>query len=637
MSRRRDILGCVGIVAATLAAYAPALMGGMIWDDTAHVTRADLATLHGLWRIWFELGATQQYYPALHSAFWLEHRLWGGAVLGYHLTNVVLHAAAACLLAFALRRLWGAASLAGAEWLAALLFALHPVCVESVAWISEQKNTLSTVFYLLAGLAFLRWREGTAIAAAGPDRHAARKAARPGLYALATILFVVALLTKSVTATLPAALLVALWWRRGKLGWRTDAVPLIPWFALGGFAGSLTAWVERHYVGAIGPAFDLSPVQRCLLAGRTFWFYLLKIAWPANLMFVYPRWTVDAGAWAQYAWPAAALAMMGALWMGRRRARGPLAAGLYFAGSLFPALGFFNVYPFLFSFVADHWQYLASLGVFAAAAAGLWMAMRTLSPGRRALGWPALGMILACEGFLTWRQAGLYGNPRRLYEATLDRNPGCWLVHGEYANILLRDNRVDDALVHYQAVLRLNPGNAQAHNDVGVILHRLGRMPEAIAEFERTLDLRPDAADAHTNLGNVYSDMGRYAVAIAEYQASLRLHPESEAGVRARLARAHFAAGVTLAQSGRLAEAEGEYRESLRVEPDLAQAHANLGGALANMNRLPEAVAELEIAARLEPADAAVQYNLGLALRTAGRTEEAETHFAEAARLGRKP
>ncbi len=262
------------IFCATLAAYGPVYQAGLIWNDEDYVTKPELQSVHGLERIWFEVGATQQYYPALHSAFWVEHRLWGDAPWGYHLANVLLHALAACLLGLLLRRL----AVPGA-WMAGLLFALHPVCVESVAWISEEKNTLSLVFYLLAAWAYLDFD---------------RERRWPG-YFLALGLFLLAVLSKSVTATLPGALLVVLWWRRGRLTWR-DAAPLAPWFAIGAADGLFTGWVERTLIGAHGTDFDLSFAQRCLVAGRVTWFYLGKLVWPANLIFIYPRWQVSAGA-----------------------------------------------------------------------------------------------------------------------------------------------------------------------------------------------------------------------------------------------------------------------------------------------------------------------------------------------------
>ena len=249
------------IFCATLAAYWPALRGGLVWDDASHVTTPPLQSLHGLWRIWFDLGATQQYYPLLHSAFWTEHRLWGSAVLGYHLTNVILHAVSACLLVRIVRRL----SLPGA-WLAGLVFALHPVCVEAVAWISEQKSTLSGVFCLGAALVYLRFDQSR----------------RRTQYFWALGLFVLALASKTVTATLPAALLVVFWWQRGRLDFRRDLRPLLPWFALGAAAGLFTAWVERTYIGATGADFALTWVERVLLAGRVIWFYAGKVVWPVE-------------------------------------------------------------------------------------------------------------------------------------------------------------------------------------------------------------------------------------------------------------------------------------------------------------------------------------------------------------------
>ena len=348
------------LFAAVLVAYWPSIRGGMLWDDDAHITRPALQSVQGLWRIWFDIGATQQYYPLLHSAFWLEHHFWGDSTTGYRLLNVVLHATASCLFALVLSQL----SIRGA-WLGAFLFALHPVGVESVAWISEQKNTLSTVFYLLAMLLYLQNNEETN---SGSSRLTQK-------YFIAMSLFVAAILTKSVTATLPAALLVIVWWSRGKLSWERDVVPLAPWLAVSIGAGLVTAWVERRYIGAMGSDFSLSLIERCLIAGRAIIFYLGKLLWPLNLIFIYPRWTASARVWWQYLYPIAVVALMVSAWLVRRRTRGPLAALLLFTGSLFPALGFFNVYPFVYSFVADHFQYLAGLAFFgwiSAVAHGKW-------------------------------------------------------------------------------------------------------------------------------------------------------------------------------------------------------------------------------------------------------------------------
>jgi hypothetical protein len=309
------------IFCATLFAYFPALRGGLLWDDSSHLTKPGLQSLHGLWRIWFELGATQQYYPLLHSAFWLEHRMWGDAVAGYHLTNVALHALSACLVVMIMKRL----SLPGA-WFAGFVFALHPVNVESVAWISEQKSTLSGVFYLASLLTYLRFYQDF-----DQDR-------RKSKCLLATSLFVLALLSKTVTATLPAVLLVIFWWRRGRLEWKRDVQPLLPWFALGISAGVLTSWVETTLIGARGADFLLTPVQRVLIAGRAICFYAGKLLWPTNLMFFYPHWKIDPAERWQWLFPTGVLVLAIGLMFAARRSPLPRAVGRlsHFLRNAFP-------------------------------------------------------------------------------------------------------------------------------------------------------------------------------------------------------------------------------------------------------------------------------------------------------------
>ena len=288
----------LAFVVMVFVAYQNVWSAGFIWDDDAHVIRPNLRTLHGLWRIWSEPGATQQYYPFLYSAFWVEHRLWGDSALGYHLINLALHATAAGLLYQLLKRL----AVPGAL-LAAAIFAVHPVCVETVAWISEQKNTLSTVFYLSAALVYLRYDQERSIK-----------------YCFVSLgLFLLALASKSVTATLPAALLVIFWWKRGRLEWRRDVLPLVPWFLSGVGAGALTAWMEHSHVGASGSAYGLTLIERGLIAGRAICFYFGKFVWPANLMFNYPRWSVSPREWWQYLFPLAVAGAVFGAWAYRIR------------------------------------------------------------------------------------------------------------------------------------------------------------------------------------------------------------------------------------------------------------------------------------------------------------------------------
>jgi Flp pilus assembly protein TadD len=599
------------ILTLALACYWPALRGGLVWDDDGHVTKPELQSFGGLLQIWFNVHATQQYYPLLHSAFWAEHLLWDDATLGYHLVNVLQHAAAAFLLVLVLRRL----RVAGA-CLAGVIFAVHPVCVESVAWISEQKNTLSLVLYLLAALAYLRFD-------AERDRPGAGR-----LYALASLLFVMALLTKTVTATLPAALLVVFWWQRGRLDWRRDVSPLIPWFMAAAASGLFTAWVERTIIGAEGTAFDLSIVERTLLAGRVIWFYLGKLLWPFPLIFVYPRWDVgaDAPGWAGYL--VLVFLVTAGLWALQRRARGPLAAWLFYVGSLFPALGFFNVYPFVFSYVADHFQYLASMGIIAAASFGaVWLLARA-APAVRAGGWGLVSVAVAALAFLSHAQSGAYADEPTLYKATLELNPASWMAHNNLGLWYRNHGDAAKALEHYQAALKLRKDYPQAHNNLGILYEDQGNLEGAAAEFREALRTTKDYVAAHNNLGNVLAKMpGHASESIDQLREAVRLQPT--------LSSAHNNLGAALAKvPGGLEEAIVQYNEALRLRPDFASAHANLGDALSEQpDHLNEAIAQYEEALRLEPNDPEVQSNLGLALNSVGRPVEAITHYNEALRL----
>jgi tetratricopeptide (TPR) repeat protein len=630
------------LLVATVLAYLPALHGGFLWDDEAHVTKLPLRSLHGLARIWFEIGATQQYYPVLHSAFWIEHRLWGEAVFGYHLVNVVFHATAAWLLMLILRRLAFPAA-----WLAALLFALHPVCVESVAWISEQKNTLSAVFYLGAALIYL-------------DFDQTRR--RPP-YFFALGLFVLALLTKSVAASLPAALLLIFWWRRGRLDWKRDLRPLLPWFAIGAASGLFTAWIEQKFIGAEGADFTFTALQRLLLAGRAIVFYISKLIWPGHLAFIYPRWSVNPHEAWPYLYVSGVLALLGILLFRARKQRGPLAGLLFFVGTLFPVLGFVNVYPFLFSFVADHFQYLACLGIIVPFTWGLaWVAAR-IPVGARGricllLAWPAM------LGALSWNQCRIYRDADTLNRATIAQNPAAWLAHynlavslgrsgrlpeaiSEYratlklkpdhwaahsnlASALLKAGEPTEAIAEYQTALRINPNFAEAHNDLGVALGGIpGRRPEALSHLHAALQIRPDFDDAHNNLGvQLMQEPDSLNEAIGEFAAALRTAPDNP--------QYHYnLANALAAAPGRLTDAVAEYQTALRLNPNSLETHSNLGAAWA---RLPghrsDAISEYEAALRIAPGNAQVHANLANALaKIPARVPDAISEYTSALRI----
>ena len=581
------------LLAVTALAYYPAWHGAMLWDDNAHLTRPELRSAAGLWRIWFDIGATQQYYPLSHSAFWVMYWIWGDATTGYHLVNIALHSTSAFLLALILRRL----ELGGAV-LAAFIFALHPVEVESVAWMTELKNTLSGACFFAAALVYLRF-----------DR-----TRRVSAYAGSFAVFVAAVLAKSVAAALPAALLVVFWWRRGRIRWRADVVPLLPFFSFGLAAGITTAWFERTLNGAQGADFQLSVFDRFLLAGHAVWFYLAKLLWPARLSFMYPRWSVAAQDWRQSLYAIAAALVLVGCWMLRQRSRAPLAVALLFIGLLFPALGFVDVYPFRYSFVADHFQYLASAAIIVVIAQWL----------RRP---PFVGTAV-CVGLavLTWHQSGHYTDEATLYAATLRRNPACWLCHNNLATAKLHgsDAEFEDAVGHLREALRINPRDPEAHNNMGGALQRMGRFEDALREHEEALRLNPRLVEARYNVGVCQQTLGRIEEARTAYAEAVRAQPD--------YAMAHYNLGTVLTQLERLGEAEVEFNTALALAPELAPAHDGIAVIMLRTGRIPDAVTEFKTATRIRPDYAPSHYKLALTLAGAGLNDEALEEFAEAVR-----
>jgi protein O-mannosyl-transferase len=669
LDRRRLVTWFVALVAAVLLAYLPVWRGAPLWDDAGHLTRPELRSLDGLRRIWLEPGATQQYYPVLHSAFWIEHRLWGDAPLGYHLINIVLHGVAAFLVLVCLRRL----AVGGAAF-AAFAFALHPVHVESVAWISEQKNTLSAVFALASALCYLRF-DG---------------ARRRGDYALASGFFVLALASKTATAPLPIALAAAIWWRHGRVE-RRHVAALAPLVVLGAAAGLLTAWVERRFVGATGADFQLAPIERVLVAGRAIVFYAATLVWPANLTFNYPRWQVDAAVWWQYLFPAGLAALVLALaWRARdAAARAALAALGAFVALLVPALGFVDVYPFRYSFVADHFQYLASIPAIAfASAAAAGGRLRPYAP-------VAGATILITFAIATWSGSRSYVDAETLYRATLGRNPQSWFAHNNLGLLLLERGRTGEAAAHLEAAvrlnpavwehhanlgllrlrtgesaaaarhfedaLRLNPSYAEAHNNLGHLLFADGRLADAKSQFEEAIRLKPSLAEAHANLGAILEREGDARAALSEFQAAARLAPdlpaaaagacgllwstgrdeEAIAACTAALsnqpasAESHYGLAVALFRRGRLDEAIVHFEESIRLRPDVGRTHNDLGVALAAKGQTAAALAETEESVRLQPGDPDASFNLANLLQRLGRPGDAIPHYRRA--LERKP
>ena len=567
---KRDWFFCGILAVVTLLAYQPAWHGALLWDDYFNMTTPELRSPDGLRRIWFVPRTTQQYYPLLYTSYWLQDRCWADSTTGYHLVNLLLHVGCAVLVLKILRFL----RIPGAE-LATIIFALHPVNVETVAWITERKNTLSGFFGLAATLWYLKFDERRT----------------KGSYTLALGLFLLGLLSKTAIVTLPLALLAILWWKRGTISWRRDVVPLIPFFFLSTAAGLMTRWVEYGNMSYKAKTLDLSAVDRCLIAGRAFWFQLGKVLWPSNLMFFYPRWEINGSIWWQYLFPLALFALLGIFWSLRRWSRSPLAGVLVYIFLLLPTLGFLNQYFFIYSFVSDHWQYLACLGIITPCASGIVLLAGKLKAWQA---WLEPGVTLLVGGvlfLLTWQQSRMYTDIETLYRTTIGRNPACWMAQANLGNILYETNRIPEAMDLFNQAMRIKP--AAACYSLGNSFLSTGRTSEAIDQYKQALRIDPDYAEAHNNLGNALLQTGRTSEAIDQYEQAVRINPDN--------AEAHNNLGNALVQTGRTSEAIGHFKQALRMTPNSASAHNNLGAALAQIGRISEAIEQLQTALRINP------------------------------------
>ena len=655
------------LVVAACVAYWPCLKGGFIWDDETLITQNTLVkAADGLHRMWFTTEPFD-YWPLTNSLWWLEWRLWGMNPLGYHVINLMLHVGNALLVWTLLRRLMMPGAL-----LAGLIFALHPVNVESVAWIAQGKNTVSMFFFLLSILFWVKQEFGST-AAVPPDKlrnvaknvakkdrdraSSAPREARQGSHAwywLSLVAFMLAMLAKGSVVILPGVLLILAWWRRGTVA-RADLVRTAPFFLAAIALTLVNVWFQNH--GSPEAIRHATFLQRALGAGAVVWFYLFKALLPVHLIFVYPQWNVqphDFRWWGPLAATGAVTAWL--LWQRQSRwGRPALFAWMFYGLALLPVMGFTDVYFMKYSLVADHYQYIAILAVCASAAAVVDLGL--LLPARASGALTAgIGALLAC---LTWTQAHQYVNAETLYRATLDLNPACWMAHNNLAGVLDADHRTAEAIPHYvetvrlapllvlprinlgnallsqgrtadairelTEALRLEPANAKAHGSLGHALALAGQTTEAIAHLSESARLAPELQETHNNLGVALDSQGRTDEAIVQYTAALAIDP-GWVEVRNNL-------GAALASSGRLDEGVVQFVEAIRINPDYADAHRNLGLARMQQHRSDDAIREFQEALRVAPGLADVHYDLAVLLSARGATAEAIRHLEIAVQL----
>lgn len=639
----RRLLPGLLLVGLVVVAYVPFLDAGFIWDDDQHVTKnAALQSVDGLVSLWQpSRHTTPQYYPLTFTLFWVGHQLWGIAPFGYHLLNIVLHAANVVLLWMFLRKISFTAA-----WLAAALFAVHPLHVMSVAWVTELKNVLSGFFLLLALHSYPLFTDRNGSGSTRAIRTA---------YLLSFLFFLCAMCSKTAAAFFPVAVLLLRWWHTGRLR-RSDLLPLSPFIAVALAGGALTFWIEQGVVGAGVDEFSPSWAARVAMVGHAFWFYVAKHLWPVSFEFIYPPWATDPSRMRSYGYTALMLAALVFLYRGRHQfGRGPFAAMLYFTLTA-PALVLVHVlYMMRYTPVANHWAYFASPALLA-------LLGGALHGTRRRLGIPpapacaATALLLGTLVALTWAQRPMFQDAKSLWQHTLARQPDSWMAHINLGVLYAEQKDYADAERHYRAALSAHPGYAKAHNNLGVLYHEQGRLSEAQAELEDAVRLEPTFLRAHHNLGRVLDDQQahgaaerqfrlvlegrpdflpsrrelaenllrqeRYPEAAAAYWQVLRMAPD-DAVARGNL-------GVALLRTGDTFGAARAFENALQLAPGFADAHNNLAGILAQRGRLPEAIAHFREATVLSPDDAGIYLNLGQALAESGDRAGAEAAFQRA-------
>lgn len=573
--KRNWIIGLL-LVAAVVVAYHPAWHGGFIWDDDAYVTGNKLLwSSDGLKRIWFSFDSPSQYFPLTYTVLRLEYSLWGLDPSGYHWVNILLHAANALLLWQLLRKL----NVPGA-WLAAGIWALHPVQVESVAWITELKNVLMGFFFLLALLAWVDFVDGK------PERKWFN-------YTLAIVFYALSLFSKTTACTLPVALLLILWLKNRPLQLRRW-LEIVPFVAVGMGMGLLTVWWERFHQGTQGESFAMAMPDRLLLMSRTIWFYAGKLIWPVNLTFSYPHWNIAVtDPWA-YFWPALTIGCGVLIFYLRRFVGRSVEVGaLFFVSTLVPVSGAIMLYTFLYSYVADHYQYVANIGLIALAAAGMSLALG----GKQKVLLPAAGTgLILLLAILTWRQCGMYSDIETLWRTTYARNPGSWMAHNNLGLRLRYQGKTDEAIAQFQEVLRIDPQKAEAHYNIGITSMQKGKPDDAIAQYRQALQLDPNYLDAYVNLGDALVQEGKLDDAMAQYVAALKIRPND--------ATTHYNLGTVLFRQGKVDEAIAQFQRAVEIKPEHWPAQDNLGAALMQTGRLGEAIAHFQAGLRINPDDA---------------------------------
>jgi len=594
------------LVLAVFLVYSPVWRAGYIWDDDFYLTANPVIVGPlGLKEIWTTKAA--DICPLTLTSFWVEHELWGLNPLPYHLVTVLLHGLGAVVLWRVLRQL----HIPGA-WLGAALWALHPVLVESVAWIVEMKNTQSTFFYLLSILFFTKWLKGT-----GPGE----KSSGRWNYGLTLLFAGLAIASKSSTVILPLVLCLCAWWIQGRWEWRT-VVKVGPILLMSFAACMLSLWTEKMH----DSLWIRSWTERVITAGDAIWFYVGKLLWPCPLLAIYPRWTMDSGQLLSYVPLLAAMIALVVFWFYRKTwARPWFFCSVYFVVALAPVLGLVDHGYSRFSLVADHFQNLASMAPLAFAGAGIVWSVHRFQPGNLLLQMTLGAALLLLLGALSWQRTWVFRNQETLWNDTLAKDPNCAFGYGMLGAVRLSEGKKTEAFADFQKAIELNPNYAEAHNNLGTLFLQEGQLDEAISQYQKATQLTSNFSEAYRNLGLALTQKGQPNEAMSAYQKALEIDP--------RQPEVHYSLGALFYQKGQVDEAMNEYRKALEIDPNNPETQCNLGILLYLKGQIDEAISHYRNALEINPDLPNAHNGLGMALTQKGEVEEAIAQFQEALRL----
>lgn len=623
---RLAFLRALALAALCLAVYFPLHSAGFFWDDLYWIVNNPFVhRWSGLVNIWFQPDTFLQYYPLTTTGFLLQWMLWGTHPLGYHIVSVLLQIFNAILLWRLLLRLRFRAA-----WLMAAIFAIHPVVVESVAWVVEQKNLISGALVLMAVWAWVRF---TALDHSDEDLQRAPPALDWKFYWLATILYLLALLAKTYVCALPAAILVLTWWKTGRLGAK-HILASGPWFGLSVAAGLMAIWRERTGAGAMGSYFHFSMRQHLIIAGKDLWFYPAKLLWPHPILSIYPRWHIRHFSALDLIYPLAAALVGAVLFAGCRRiGRGPAAATAIYAIMVSPSLGFFAFSGMSSTFVTDHYFYLGCISLIVLGVQwvdGLPRRATDLGQSisgaiarhraKRGIAMAAGCGVLLVLGILSFRRSVNYRSVKAIWAQELRYNKDCPAAYDNLGAMALNAGHYQKAITLAEHGYSLAPKmDVVGSGIIGAGYMRLHKYQQAITWLRRSLGPDPYYPIAIAQIAYCYEQTGNVKMALKDLHRGLTLMPHS--------ATLLAALGQTLERHGQLQSAITAFHSAVQYAPTKPRYHLLLALALEKNGQWPKAIRQYQSALDLAPDLVQARFLLGRCLLRHGRPQAAIPEF----------